>query len=77
MVTKFEKEMEFIWTDGGNPAGDSYFDGAGDLNYILQRMFAGRDGRYDETPIHVDVMGSVEYGSKVKLKIILEIEDKK
>ena len=73
MTTKFEKEMEFVWTDGGNPSSMGYFDGAKEFSNVLTRMFAGNEYGYDTVPIHVNIMDDVKLGSKVKLKIIMEI----
>lgn len=75
MKTKFEKELEFVWTDGGNSAKEGYFDGAGDLNHILQKMFAGHGVHDKNIPFSVDVMGDTKYGAKVNLVISLEIEE--
>lgn len=75
MMTKFEKEMIFTWTDGGNPSSSGYFDGAGELNNVFTKMFAGNETGYDTIPIHVNIMDDIKLGSKVKLKIIVEIDE--
>ena len=59
----YEKHEIFEWTDGGNPANCGYFDGSGDLDYLLQKIFG-------------KVMEDIKYGTKCKVTFKIETEDK-
>ncbi len=77
----FEKALNLVWTDGGNPTNDFYFDGAGKFNTLLLSMFASDDstighGRCDGIPFYTNVMGFIKSGSKVKCTVRLEVIEK-
>lgn len=69
----FKETLECLWTDGGDGGNAGYFDSAGELNCLLQKMFSGRVRNHKEKiPIEVNVTDSMRYGTKVRITVIIE-----